>query len=107
MFNLGLPEIALVAALALLVIGPKRLPEVARTLGKTLGGLKRAFEDATGELRQEINRGTEEIRKAGEEVRNAAKAAENPAPPSGNVTADPDLAQFVGEVTGDVKGTKS
>ena len=42
MGNLGLSEILVIAIIALLVIGPKRLPEVARGLGEAL----RAFQDA-------------------------------------------------------------
>lgn len=42
MGNLGLSELVVIAAIALLVIGPKRLPEVARGLGEAL----RSFQDA-------------------------------------------------------------
>ena len=38
-FGVGLPEMAVIGAVALLVFGPKRLPELGRTLGKTLEGL--------------------------------------------------------------------
>ena len=37
-FGVGLPEMAVIGAVALLVFGPKRLPELGRTLGKTLKG---------------------------------------------------------------------
>jgi len=40
MFGLGLPEVGLIAAVALLVFGPKRIPEVGNALGKTLRGFK-------------------------------------------------------------------
>ncbi|MGM0642639.1 MAG: twin-arginine translocase TatA/TatE family subunit, partial [Thermodesulfobacteriota bacterium] len=42
MFGLGMPEILLILALALIVIGPKRLPDLAKTLGKAMGEFKRA-----------------------------------------------------------------
>ena len=35
-FGIGLPEMAVIGAIALVVFGPKRLPEMGRTLGKTL-----------------------------------------------------------------------
>ena len=35
-FGVGLPEIAVIAGLALVIFGPKRLPELGRTIGKTL-----------------------------------------------------------------------
>ena len=41
-FGIGLPEIAVIGALALIVFGPKRLPELGRNLGKTLKGLQTA-----------------------------------------------------------------
>lgn len=47
MFNLGFSELILLAIIALIFIGPKQLPELARTLGRTLNELKRA----TGDLK--------------------------------------------------------
>ena len=51
-FGVGLPEMAVIGAVALLVFGPKRLPEIGRTLGKTLKG----FESASKEFEREINK---------------------------------------------------
>jgi len=45
MFGLGMPEILLILAIALIVIGPQRLPEVAKTLGKAMGEFKRSAQD--------------------------------------------------------------
>ncbi len=50
-FGVGLPEMAVIGAVALLVFGPKRLPELGRTLGKTLKG----FQSASKEFEREIN----------------------------------------------------
>lgn len=44
MFNLGLQEILLIATAALLVFGPKRLPELAKSLGKGIRDFKKALE---------------------------------------------------------------
>ena len=49
-FGVGLPEMAVIAALALIIFGPKRLPELGRTLGKTLKG----FQNASTEFEREI-----------------------------------------------------
>ena len=51
-FGVGLPEMAVIAAVALLVFGPKRLPELGKTLGKTLKG----FQTASKEFEREINK---------------------------------------------------
>ena len=51
-FGVGLPEMAVIGAVALLVFGPKRLPELGRTPGKTLKG----FQSASKEFEREINK---------------------------------------------------
>lgn len=40
MFGLGLPEMGVIAVVALLIFGPKKIPEVGKALGKTLRGFK-------------------------------------------------------------------
>lgn len=54
MFGFSLPEIIFLAVLALVVIGPKQLPEVARTLGRFLNELRRASSSLTDEFRQQV-----------------------------------------------------
>jgi sec-independent protein translocase protein TatA len=49
MFNLGLPEIIMIGAAALLVFGPKRLPELAKSLGKGIRDFKKALEGGGAE----------------------------------------------------------
>ena len=51
-FGIGLPEIAVVGALALIIFGPKRLPEIGRNLGKTLKGLQSASTEFERELQK-------------------------------------------------------
>ena len=48
----SLQTLVLVAAIALLVVGPKKLPDLAKTLGKSLSELKKATEGITDELKQ-------------------------------------------------------
>jgi TatA/E family protein of Tat protein translocase len=45
MFGMGMPEILLILAIALIVIGPKKLPDLAKSVGKAFGEFKRATQD--------------------------------------------------------------
>ncbi len=51
MFGIGIPELLVILVVALIVLGPQRLPEAARALGKGLGELRRAASGLTDELR--------------------------------------------------------
>ncbi|MGH7786806.1 MAG: Sec-independent protein translocase protein TatB [Candidatus Binatia bacterium] len=51
MFGIGIPELLVILVVALIVLGPKRLPDVARTLGKGLAEFRKATADLTDELR--------------------------------------------------------
>lgn len=59
-FGVGLPEMALILVLALLVFGPKKLPEIGRSMGKALKG----FQDASREFEEEFKKEAEQIEKA-------------------------------------------
>jgi len=51
MFGIGMPEVLLILAVALIVIGPKKLPDLAKSLGRAIG----EFKKATHELKQSID----------------------------------------------------
>lgn len=59
-FGIGLPEMALIFIVALLVFGPKKLPEIGRSLGKAIRG----FQDASKEFENEFKREAQEIEKS-------------------------------------------
>ncbi len=54
-FGIGTGEIFLIIVVALIIWGPGRLPEIARTLGKTVRALKKATFDLTAEVTKEID----------------------------------------------------
>ena len=51
MFGIGVPELLVIFVVALIVLGPKRLPDVAKALGKGLAEFRKATSDLTDELR--------------------------------------------------------
>jgi sec-independent protein translocase protein TatA len=56
-FGIGLPEMGLIMIVALLVFGPKKLPEIGRSMGKTIRG----FQNASKEFEQEFKREASKI----------------------------------------------
>lgn len=75
MIDLGLSKMALIGAVALIVIGPEKLPKVARTVGTLLGKAQRYVAD----VKAEVNRSMEldELRKMKETVEGAARDVES------------------------------
>ena len=75
MIDLGVSKIALIGAIALIVIGPEKLPRLARTIGTLLGKAQRYVAD----VKQEVNRSFEldELKKMKETVEGAARDVEN------------------------------
>ena len=59
-FGIGLPEMALILVIALLVFGPKKLPEIGRSLGKAIRG----FQDASKEFENEFKREAQQIQES-------------------------------------------
>jgi sec-independent protein translocase protein TatA len=54
-FGIGLPEMAVIAAIGLLVFGPKRLPELGKTLGRTIRGFQSASQEFEKEFRSAVD----------------------------------------------------
>ena len=71
MFNLGFGELLIIFLIALIFVGPKRLPELARALGKGI----REFQRGTRELTRELESAGEEVSK---EVREAQESFDRP-----------------------------
>ncbi|GAB4507631.1 MAG: hypothetical protein Tsb0026_03870 [Sulfuricaulis sp.] len=78
MFDIGFSELVAISLIALIVLGPKRLPEVARTAGRWMGQLRRFIADVKQDIDREIN--TEdlaELRKLRQELNDTRRLMEN------------------------------
>ena len=83
MFGIGLPELLVIMIVALIVLGPKRLPEVAQALGKALAELRKATSGVSDELRNARIMLEEETRIASRPAAPPAHTIQTaPAPPS-------------------------
>ena len=75
MFGIGLPEMIIIAVVALIFIGPDKLPGVLRSIGKGLVELKRATSDVRSTVQEEMHKIEEEIEL--KEVRESAQDFKN------------------------------
>ena len=74
MFDIGFSELVVIAVVALIVIGPERLPKAARTMGHLFGRLQRYVNDVKSDINREME--LEELRKLQSEVQGAAREIE-------------------------------
>lgn len=72
MFDIGFSELLVIAIVALVVIGPERLPRVARTLGHLFGRMQRYVNDVKADIAREME--LDELRKMRAGVEDAARA---------------------------------
>jgi Tat protein translocase TatB subunit len=60
MFGIGMPELLVIAVIALLVVGPKKLPDIAKALGKGFSEFRKATESATDTIKETLK--TDELK---------------------------------------------
>ena len=78
MFDIGFSELVVIGLLALIVLGPKRLPEVARTAGRWMGQLRRFIADVKQDLDREMHsEDLAELRKLKHELNDTRRLMEN------------------------------
>ncbi len=77
--SLGMPELILILVLALVIFGPKKLPEVGKSLGKTLNEFRRAsvasfseINDTVDDVKKTAGEATKEVKEIKDEVHQAA-----------------------------------
>ena len=101
-FGIGLPEMALIFVLALLVFGPKKLPEIGKSVGKALRG----FQEASNEFQNEFKKEAEVLETAFSQPTSQSSMSqsmtaklEETSQPSLTAAADEELAVQSAEVT--------
>ena len=72
MFDIGFSELLVIAVVALIVIGPERLPKVARTLGHLFGRMQRYVNDVKADISREIE--LDELKKVQSSMEDAARS---------------------------------
>ena len=75
MFDIGFSELVVIGVVALLVIGPEKLPKVARTLGHLLGRAQRYVNDVKSDINREMQ--LDELKKLQAQVTDSARELEN------------------------------
>jgi len=84
-FGIGMQEVVLICAIALIVVGPKKLPELARALGKGYAEFRRAFDDMKRTV--EVDLQTEDIRRSLMDLPPPPPPGGTPPPPAESLLA--------------------
>jgi sec-independent protein translocase protein TatA len=85
--SIGMPELILIFVVALLVFGPRKLPEIGKSIGKGLAEFKRASEDLKKTIEQEIEEGKAEVASVRREAVSAAETFARTTSPTPEGTA--------------------
>ena len=98
MFDIGFSELLVIGVVALLVIGPERLPRVARTVGHLVGRMQRYVSDVKADINREME--LEELRKMRDSVQEAATSIESSVKAELNKT-ETELNEAAAKMAGD------
>ncbi|HEV8316046.1 MAG TPA: TatA/E family twin arginine-targeting protein translocase [Vicinamibacterales bacterium] len=83
--SIGMPELIIILVIALIIFGPRKLPELGRSLGKSIGEFKRASNELRSTLEEEI--------RIEEQRERATPAAATPPSPTPSPTPPPPVAE--------------
>jgi len=89
MFGIGIPELLVILVVALVFVGPERLPEVAKFLGKIFAEFRKATDDISEELSSARVMLEEELRQAEREAREEKNSPDTILPPGGHPEGAP------------------
>jgi sec-independent protein translocase protein TatB len=103
MFDIGFSELLVIGVVALIVIGPEKLPRLARTVGHLAGRLQRYVADVKADINREIE--LEELRKMRDSMQQAATSFESSVQTELNKT-ETELNKSVEAVVGDTAEKK-
>jgi TatA/E family protein of Tat protein translocase len=78
--SLGVPELLMIMAIALIVFGPRKLPEIGRTLGKALAEFRKATDDLKSTIEREVR--LEELKQIGPSLVTPAESVSRSEPPA-------------------------
>jgi sec-independent protein translocase protein TatA len=78
--SIGMPEMLIILVIALIIFGPRKLPELGRSLGKSLAEFKRASNELKNTLEEEIRLDEQRTSQEAAKAKEAETAAKAPAP---------------------------
>ncbi len=79
--SIGMPEMLIILVIALIIFGPRKLPELGRSLGKSLAEFKRASNELKNTLEEEIRLDEQRTAQEATKAKEAQEAAATPASP--------------------------
>jgi sec-independent protein translocase protein TatA len=90
--SIGMPELVIILVIALIIFGPRKLPELGRSLGRSIGEFKKASNELRSTLEDEIRvEEQREQRSAMRAEQNSAMAAASGTPPTPTPVQTPDI----------------
>jgi TatA/E family protein of Tat protein translocase len=89
MFGMGMPEILLILAIALIVLGPKKLPEVAKSLGRGIAEFKKATQEFKENLEadNDLKKARDTVKDIKKDLHDTVRTSMTPIPPRPKIDA--------------------